>query len=207
MTIGDNIRLYRKKFGMTQVKLGEISGIHPVTIRKYETNKSVPQHAQVLKLAEALEIPYGFLYGDIEMAQELKSDATLDAIISLFKTGLLMAEGERNNENCLLSQDTVSIKASPATTELFAMHTAAGAVLSPDDIQLRLKNEDYLSEVLKWEKLDYINKQHELFKTLKPDELKKTWPSVTTEMISVLQKCSVQAFGKLFFPHAFAEEE
>ena len=207
MAIGDNIRSYRKQLGMTQTKLGEISGIHPVTIRKYESNKSVPQHAQVLKLAEALEIPYGFLYGDIDLEHEAKSDDVLDAIMQLFKTGLLVVSGERSNEDCLLFQDTIMIKASPTAVELFDLRTVTGVTLNPDDGVLCMKNKAYLAEILKWEKLDYIERQHELFKTLKSEELKKVWPFLTNEMISVLQKCSIQAFGKLFFPQAFAGEE
>ena len=39
MTIGEKIKYCRKQIGITQDKLAELTGIHPVSIRKYETNK------------------------------------------------------------------------------------------------------------------------------------------------------------------------
>ena len=42
MTIGERIKYCRKRIHMTQNDLAEATGIHPVTIRKYETNKIVP---------------------------------------------------------------------------------------------------------------------------------------------------------------------
>ena len=41
MTIGEKIKYCRKQIGITQDKLAELTGIHPVSIRKYETNKMV----------------------------------------------------------------------------------------------------------------------------------------------------------------------
>ena len=38
MTIGEKIKYCRKQIGITQDKLAELTGIHPVSIRKYETN-------------------------------------------------------------------------------------------------------------------------------------------------------------------------
>ena len=43
MTIGEKIKYFRTRIGITQAKLAELSGIHPVSIRKYETNEMVPQ--------------------------------------------------------------------------------------------------------------------------------------------------------------------
>ena len=56
MTIGEKIKYFRKRIGITQAKLAELSGIHPVSIRKYEINKMVPQAAQIDRLAEALGV-------------------------------------------------------------------------------------------------------------------------------------------------------
>ena len=41
MTIGEKIKYFRSRIGITQAKLAELSGIHPVSIRKYETNKKM----------------------------------------------------------------------------------------------------------------------------------------------------------------------
>ena len=56
MTIGEKIKYFRTRIGITQAKLAELSGIHPVSIRKYETNKMVPQSPQIDRIAEALGI-------------------------------------------------------------------------------------------------------------------------------------------------------
>lgn len=56
MTIGEKIKHYRKLSGMTQSELAERSGIHPVTIRKYETNKLIPKTEQIIKIANALGV-------------------------------------------------------------------------------------------------------------------------------------------------------
>ena len=42
MTIGEKIKYFRKRIGITQAKLAELSWIYPVSIRKYEINKMVP---------------------------------------------------------------------------------------------------------------------------------------------------------------------
>ncbi len=39
MTVGDRIKKIREVFDITSNDFAEIVGIHPVTIRKYETNK------------------------------------------------------------------------------------------------------------------------------------------------------------------------
>lgn len=56
MTIGEQIRYYRRMAGITQEQLAQLSGIHPVSIRKYETNKMIPQIPQIKKIAKALDV-------------------------------------------------------------------------------------------------------------------------------------------------------
>lgn len=207
MAIGDNIRSYRKDQKMTQAKLAELSGIHPVTIRKYETNKSVPQHAQVLKLAEALDLPYGFLYDSIDIVTTSKEDEIFNAILQLFKMKLLVITGERDKENCSLNRDTVSINASSIATELFGLKVEGESEIEQNKISLYLKEEGYFNQLLKWDTLNYIEEQQKLFQTKTPEELKKTWTNLSDEIIEILQNCSVETFGKLFFPKAFVTEE
>ena len=55
-SIGEKIRFYRKKRGLTQKALAEKSGLHIVSIKKYETNRMQPQLPQIKKLAVALEV-------------------------------------------------------------------------------------------------------------------------------------------------------
>lgn len=56
MTIGEKIKLFRKSQNITQAKLASLTGIHFVSIAKYETNKMVPQPVQIEKIADALGI-------------------------------------------------------------------------------------------------------------------------------------------------------
>ena len=61
MTIVEKIRYCREQIGITQGKLAELTGIHPVSIRKYETNKMQPQPPQLEKIAAALDVSYNAL--------------------------------------------------------------------------------------------------------------------------------------------------
>ena len=54
MTIGEKIKAYRKSQNMTAAELAEKSGIHPVSIRKYETGAMIPKPEQIKKIADAL---------------------------------------------------------------------------------------------------------------------------------------------------------
>ena len=47
MTTGERIRYFRKQRKLTQVQLAEMTGIHPVSIRKYEINLMQPQIEQI----------------------------------------------------------------------------------------------------------------------------------------------------------------
>lgn len=66
MTIGDKIRTYRKKNGLTQKKLGELSGTSERTIQQYEGGKRQPRFKQLQKIANALDMAlYDFLDDDL----------------------------------------------------------------------------------------------------------------------------------------------
>lgn len=54
----------RKRKGMTQEALSRASGIHRVTIAKYETGASSPRLSNLEKLAEALGVTVSELLGE-----------------------------------------------------------------------------------------------------------------------------------------------
>lgn len=56
MTTGEKIRYYRNLRGMSQETLGELSGIHYATIKKYELGIRNPKPEQLLKISNALGI-------------------------------------------------------------------------------------------------------------------------------------------------------
>lgn len=57
MTIGDRIKKIREIFDITSNDFAKLVGIHPVTIRKYETNKMKPSKEHIDKMCEALKLP------------------------------------------------------------------------------------------------------------------------------------------------------
>ena len=66
MTIGDRIKAARKKAGLTQVKLSEISGVAAISIHQYEAGKRHPQLVQIQALSNALNVPMSYLMGDTD---------------------------------------------------------------------------------------------------------------------------------------------
>jgi len=55
--IGRNIRVLRRRNGMSQEKLAEASGLSRVSISNYESGKALPSSSSLSKLAAALAVP------------------------------------------------------------------------------------------------------------------------------------------------------
>ena len=64
MTIGQNIRIIRKKRGLTQEKLGKLCGMTGGAISSYENGVTIPKRRVVEKLAQALGLPPDKLAAD-----------------------------------------------------------------------------------------------------------------------------------------------
>lgn len=56
MNVGENIKKSRKKKGLTQKKLAELTGIAEITIRQYESGKYEPKRENLRKISEALDL-------------------------------------------------------------------------------------------------------------------------------------------------------
>ena len=56
MTIGEQIKTFRKKAGYTQKQLAEICNVAEITIRQYELGKRQPRIEQLEKIANALDV-------------------------------------------------------------------------------------------------------------------------------------------------------
>ncbi len=54
MTIGENIRYFRKQSHLTQKQLADLCGIHELSIRGYEAGKYKPKSENLSKLSNAL---------------------------------------------------------------------------------------------------------------------------------------------------------
>ncbi len=167
LTIGDKIRFFRTKRLMTQRQLAELSGIHPVSIRKYETNKMVPQAPHIEKIADALSVhPYALTGSFDNPTPPLENEGNLASLlIILHRSGVLRVEGERD-EGYLLKADTVrlipdpmlekyfSISASDATPAFFGLAERGDQPLHY--FSLKMKDTEFFNDFLKWEATDYI---------------------------------------------------
>lgn len=153
MTIGEKIKYFRSRIGITQAKLAELSGIHPVSIRKYETNKMVPQAAQIDRLAEALGVSSFALAGfENNIRLETVGDF-MGLMIMLIKTKIVSINGERE-ENGMINADTAEFVINPFITNFFDTMTDK-ANLSANTLLYYLKNENILSDILKWERINH----------------------------------------------------
>ena len=56
MTIGEEFKAIRNKMNISQAEFAQLCNIHPVSFRKYETNKMKPQFWQMVRIAKALNI-------------------------------------------------------------------------------------------------------------------------------------------------------
>lgn len=89
MTIGEKIKTFRKKAGLTQKKLGELSGTSETTIKQYELGKRQPRIEQLRKIALALDVyTYDLLY-DEEKAEEKKQQDFAKMSMELINEGTL----------------------------------------------------------------------------------------------------------------------
>jgi len=57
LTLGQNIKKYRKQKGLTQSELAEMIDLKSITIRKYESDDREPSIETITKIAEALGVP------------------------------------------------------------------------------------------------------------------------------------------------------
>ncbi|QEK12619.1 helix-turn-helix transcriptional regulator [Crassaminicella thermophila] len=62
--IGERIKHFRNKQGITQVKLSEITSIEQTVISRYENGVIVPPIPKLEKIAKALKIPLTELLKD-----------------------------------------------------------------------------------------------------------------------------------------------
>ena len=153
MTIGEKIKYFRSRIGITQSKLAELSGIHPVSIRKYETNKMIPQAPQIDRLAEALGISSFALAGfENNIRLETVGDF-MGLMIMLIKTKIVSINGERE-ESGMINADTAEFVINPFITNFFDAKSDK-TELSANTLLYYLKNENILRDILKWERINH----------------------------------------------------
>lgn len=121
LTIGERIKYCRQRRGLTQAQLAEFSGIHPVSIRKYETNKMQPQPAQVEKIARTLCVNLTAISAPHTQTIRLKTIGDLmGLLITCHKSGILSIQGERGERDILI-MDSVRFVPNPLFEKYFSL--------------------------------------------------------------------------------------
>ena len=154
MTIGEKIRYFRKKLNITQGQLAEKSGIHPVSIRKYETNKTIPQSPHIDKIAAALGVSSFALTGAEKNIQLTTIGNLIGLLIMLCKNDLITIVGERNEDGAITSS-SASIEVNPSLLKFISLSDNEKS-LDADSLICKLNDQNILNDLLKWEAL-YTN--------------------------------------------------
>ncbi len=61
--LGDRLRCLRKKYNLSQDRLGELAGVSREQISRYENGKALPDFATMMKIADVLRASIDYLAG------------------------------------------------------------------------------------------------------------------------------------------------
>jgi len=64
-TIGERIRTYRNRAGLTQLTLAELAGVHPTYVGQLERGEKNASLDTIVKLTRALDLPFETLFESI----------------------------------------------------------------------------------------------------------------------------------------------
>ncbi|MBQ7150871.1 MAG: helix-turn-helix domain-containing protein [Synergistaceae bacterium] len=68
MKIAENLRLQRKKAGMTQMQLADRLGISIATLRRWEAGETVPTGKKILEIADLFGVPSTAIISEGDMS-------------------------------------------------------------------------------------------------------------------------------------------
>ena len=204
MTLAEKIKYLRKRMGITQDMLAQLSDVHPVSIRKYETNKMIPQPAQLERIAKALGVSYNALNDLDNAGLRLQTIGDLMGILFvLFNTGILQMTGERG-ENNRYKPETVRISVNPMLSPFIevthTIQTKKNSNLFLNNLLLHIKDEQVFSDLLRWE---LACRTCENFKILTDDEPSDIHQATYAEMLDTKEiiELELQRSQKLLYSH------
>ena len=192
MTIGEKIRYLRDRMGITQSKLAELTGIHPVSIRKYETNKMEPQTPQVERIAEAMNISATAILGIDHTNMRLETYGDLMGIIMvLHNSNVIIIDGERDEKN-MLKPESVHIKINPLLKGIFEVNIK-GEKTPLTDILFDIKNKNILTDLAKWEKInsDFLKHKNNINLSIEEKKILDTLAEAKEAIEMELQRSAV----------------
>lgn len=190
MTVGEKIRYFRKQRGITQNQLAELTGIHPVSIRKYETNKMQPQTPQLERIASALGVNYSAIYGHDPASLEVQTVGDLmGLLIAAHKSGLISIAGERGEDN-RIKEDTCRVRLNTSLLSYFCrIDKEAGEEIDLDPDGVKIKDPNIRKSLIQWEYLYYGYRKHE---DLLQKEPNAAIQAATEELGDDLEKIEMQ---------------
>lgn len=97
MTVGQNIKKYRKDAGISQIKLAELTGLSIGTIQGYEQERYLPKYENLKKLADVLECKVSDL--DPNYADKLFKDMSNSVANAIFNHRLQTAAEKYDKDN------------------------------------------------------------------------------------------------------------
>lgn len=146
MTIGEKIKYLRKQKGVTQTELAQLTGIHQVSIAKYEKDKMIPQPDQLRKIVDVLNVSPMIFFDEGSFKLETRGDL-MGLLFVLCKNRILVVKGKRDRTSALIPS-TVTFEFSPLIAKFFSDGVQNKIMFDPD--------EPLLVDFLKWEK-QYCN--------------------------------------------------
>ena len=142
MTTSEKIKYLRKQKAVTQTELAQLTGIHQVSIAKYEKNKMIPQPDQLRKIVEVLNISPMIFFDESSFKLETRGDL-MGLLITLCKNKVLAVKGKRDKNSALIPS-TVTFEFSPLISKFFSVDVQNKITFYPD--------KPLLAVFLKWEK-------------------------------------------------------
>lgn len=95
-TIGERIKLYRKAAGKTQSELGELCGVNPANLRKYESGRQTPKYETLERIADALGTYVFVIYSPDDFAADYMVNS---GILRRWFDDIAIEEAKRSDVN------------------------------------------------------------------------------------------------------------
>ena len=92
MSLASNIRIHRKRAGLTQIELAEKLGVSIATLRRWEAGETAPTGTRIMEISSLL----GITPEDLITSQEESENGRISAIYQSHGNteGMLVFEGE-----------------------------------------------------------------------------------------------------------------
>lgn len=84
MTIGENIKQLRERFGLTQTQLGEIAGVSDKAVSTWEKGANIPRMGAIQRMADHFGIPKSdIIEGKVENKKPIRLDELKEEVFNL----------------------------------------------------------------------------------------------------------------------------